>query len=95
MAADPERIQHVRRFLNTDDHGGNAFIESEVNVSPGQVLAELKLGDCDRVVTLAFYASADNPDSVANLRYKLRTLLRITKQFADALSEELDSMEGQ
>lgn len=91
-----ERVHYARKFLNTEDAGGTAFIESEVHTGDHKgekhVEAQLRFADCNRIVDLNFSVYTD--DVVANVRYKLALIRRVVNNFADALTRELDAMEG-
>ena len=84
---------HYRRvFLNSQDDGGTAFIEAAVQaVDDDAFLAELKIADCNRIVTLDFFTSDDN---ITAIRHKARLLLTTVKNFVRAVEANCDEIEG-
>jgi hypothetical protein len=75
----------VRRvFLNRPSHNSIAMIYARV--AKGSV--ELKIADCDRVVSLDFgdYDAAERENSL----YKIDRLVDVLSQFRDALHKKMD-----
>ena len=83
-------VYYHREFLNPEDYGGSALIEALVNKVRGDDLhsldAEIKLGDCHRIVTLDFgiYAEGDRE----RVLEKVATLRHVLVEFEEALRAE-------
>jgi len=86
-----------RTWLNPADAGGTAYIsakiDDDVSIYRHTVAfdAELKVADCDRVVTLDFDTSKESTDEI---RTKINRLYREVRRFRDlvvAACDEVDS----
>jgi hypothetical protein len=86
-------VFHARKFLNNEDDGGIALVEGYVNdlTERTNFDAELKIGDCNRIVTLDF--ACYSKDATANLRKKITTLRRVVVAFEAALIAQLNQVD--
>ncbi|MFC7490227.1 MULTISPECIES: hypothetical protein [unclassified Knoellia] len=70
-------------------HAANADTDTDADADESaSVDAQLNLADCQRMVTLDFYA--DDRDSARNALHKARLLREIVNGFVDALEEAVE-----
>lgn len=88
-----KHLFYARKFLNNEDHGGNAFIEAYVNEietttrsSTQSVDASFTIADCNRIVSLDF--SAYGLEDVNALREKVSRLRRVIVAFEKVLLDQ-------
>lgn len=89
-----DNLLYRRQFLNSEEHGGTAFVEATVYVSThratrGEFSASLKVADCSRMVTLDFDVYGDS--DADNVRQKLQRFGRSWRAFEQAVLEQLDA----
>jgi hypothetical protein len=90
------RAFYRRQFLNTEEHGGTAWVEARVgeasaahNDKYDTVDASLSFADCNRIINLDFDVYTN--DKEANARQKIAKLRRVVNAFCDALISQLDN----
>lgn len=96
MAKNAKYALYTRLFLNSEDHGGTAFIEAiipnvETHGDSKHVDAELKIADCSRVVSLDF--SVWGKDQVDDARQKIARIRRAVVAFEKVLCAQLDEID--
>ena len=87
-----DAVHYSRKFLNTEEHGGLAFIQCRVGPLESYGFeAEVTIGDCNRTVTLDFggYKKDDN----SNIRQKIARLRTALRLFEVALDTQLTALE--
>lgn len=84
---------YKRAFLNRDE--GHAFIEARVDDinDRGYLNADLTIGDCNRIATLDFSATGEDPVSLDDVARKAKLLRSVLEHFVTALLVELDTLE--
>lgn len=88
-----------RQFLNTEENGGNAFINCSVSeADENSIDADITLSDCSRQITLDFsiYGHRENgvnAADAANLRQKISKLRKTIVAFEAALLAQLDNVD--
>jgi hypothetical protein len=84
----PEEFSfETRKWLNTEKHGGSAFVTSEID----SWSAYFKIGDCNRIVTLDF--SFYNLTEYRNSKHKLNVLIRELNRFSKELEKARKSQQ--
>jgi hypothetical protein len=83
-------IMYRREFLNSDDHGGTAFLEASVSKSDkSYVSAHFKIADCNRIVDLDF--DVWNASDARERLQKLKRMRTAFTAFEKALKAEINS----
>lgn len=90
---DNERVFYERQFLNSEEHGGTAFVEATIRAgrhsdSSGWIDANFSVADCSRVVDLDFDVYGDSDE---NVRQKLNRLEQSVRQFKAAMLAALEN----
>lgn len=93
-----DNLLYRRQFLNSEEHGGTAFVEAQVYATKhrqdrGDFSASLKIADCSRMVTLDFDVYGD--DCAENVRQKLQRFGRGWRAFEQSVLEQLAVREQQ
>jgi hypothetical protein len=89
-----QSVFYSRKFLNTKKEGGIALVEGYVNELTERTSsfdAELKIGDCNRIVTLDF--ACYSKEATTNLRQKIVALRRVVVAFEAALIAQLNQVD--
>lgn len=86
-----ERIHHSRTFLNGEEEGGMAAVETFINApapdNDGYFDAEIAVSDCNRTTTLDFSVYSKEQADTALL--KIARLRRAVVAFEKVLVEQL------
>jgi len=83
-----ERAFYRRQFLNSEEHGGGAFVEASISeVRERHLDATFTIADCSRVIDLDFGCYNTGAE---NALLKVRRLLSVLKGFERALQEQLE-----
>lgn len=91
------KLLYIRKFLNTEEEGGAAYVEATVGEleasSKGDLhmSAQLSISDCNRVITLDF--DVWGKERVPELRAKIGRLRQAVVAFEKVLLEQYKNIE--
>lgn len=92
-----KNVFYLRKFLNKAGFHSNAFIFSEISRSVSKDKkgkeqfwheAELKIADCDRIVSLSM--DLHNLSNASNSLHKLEVLINSLQAFKKAFAKEIE-----
>lgn len=82
------KVFYQRKFLNTEEQGGTAFVEGTIETGSDSINADFKVGDCNRVVEFQFGVYGDEDST--NVRQKVRAFRRAVVAFEATMLAQLD-----
>ena len=81
---------HYRKFLNSPEHSGNAFVAFNVENRRGYISADFSIRDCNDEATLEFYIPKPvlrGKTRIENARVKIAALKEAVDEFEKAFEE--------
>lgn len=87
-----KKAVHYRKFLNSSEHSGNAFVAFNVENRRGYISADFTLRDCNEEAVLEFYvpkAVRAGKPRIENAKIKIAALKEAIYEFEAAFDEAL------